>query len=160
MSTYAIDSGNSQADDASMSAVTDKDYIDAKLQAASAQMLGEVRQASAEVIGNLKEYQAQSIARMTAMEQTMRSGATSLEDGIDTRFAQFEANLQRALSETIKWVAGTVIAGVTVSVSVTSFLLHNAGPKSAPVAPIVVYAQPAQAPTVPSTPSAPTTNPK
>lgn len=143
-----------------MSATTDKDYIDAKLQAASAQMLGEVRHANAEVVGNLKEYQAQSIARMDAMEQTMRSAAKSLEDGIDTRFAQFEANLQRALSETIKWVAGTVIAGVTVSVSVTSFLLHNTGPKSAPIAPIVVYARPDQVPATPSTPPAPAGNPK
>jgi hypothetical protein len=72
---------------------------------------------------------------------------------MDIIVAQFEANLQRALSETIKWVAGTVIAGVAVSTSVTAFLISNTGQKSAPLQPIVIYAAPPAVPAAPAPPA-------
>ncbi|MYN11009.1 hypothetical protein [Pseudoduganella aquatica] len=154
-----------------MSAATDKDYIDATVQAATARMENdaqktntelivtlkdyqtEFRQANAKLTATLSEYQAEfrqanaaNHARMDSIELALKSGLKNIEQENAIRIAQFEANLQRALSETIKWVAGTVIAGVAVSTSVTAFLISNSGQKSAPLQPIVIYAAPAAVP--------------
>jgi hypothetical protein len=137
-----IDSGGPEADHASMSAATDKDYIDAKVQAATARMESGAQNTNAELIATLKDYQTE-----------FRQANAASNARMDIIVAQFEANLQRALSETIKWVAGTVIAGVAVSTSVTAFLISNTGQKPAPLQPIVIYAAPPAVPAAPAPPA-------
>ncbi|MFS2002599.1 hypothetical protein ACEN9F_03140 [Duganella sp. CT11-25] len=118
-----------------MRATTDKDYIDAR----DAALMTALREQSA-------LYDAHR-AEQSAMDQAYR--------------AEMEARWNRTLTDLYKWVAGIVLAGVTVSTSVTGYMLNSAlgqlqteirkiqqapspSPQPAPPpAPIIIYPPPA-----------------
>lgn len=106
-----------------MNSTTDKDYIDAKLEATIAHFTGE-----------LKAIELMLNARIDGLE----AGFRLLREEFDARFAKFENRL-------IKWVVATVLGGVVLNTSIMTALLLNRPPPApaAPVAPIIVYAQPA-----------------
>ncbi|WP_432383052.1 hypothetical protein [Duganella sp. P38] len=113
----------------------DKDYIDARLQALSAQVR------ASEVATN---------ARLEQFNQTLEFGLKSTIKEQSLMQAQVEATLERiardvtrSQSEIIKWVAGISIASAAFSISATALLVTHLGPQNN--APIVVYAQPAPA---------------
>ncbi|NVM74333.1 hypothetical protein FHW83_000093 [Duganella sp. SG902] len=110
-----------------MNSITDKDYVDAKLEATVARFTGE-----------LKAHELILGARIDALTQSTDSGFKSLREEFEARFAKFETRL-------IKWVVATVLGGVVLNTSITTALLLNRTPPApaAPVAPIIVYAQPA-----------------
>lgn len=98
-----------------MNSITDKDYIDARLDATVARFAGELK----------------------AHELVVTGRIDALRGEFETRFATFESRL-------IKWVVATVLGGVVLNTSITTaLLLHRPPPPPAPVAPIIVYAQPA-----------------
>ncbi len=111
-----------------MRATTDKDYIDARLEATAARLEGVVRE---------------NEAQLKTLEQTLQSTAQSLRADYAAQSAQLEANFHRAQSEMIKWVAATCIGSSALTIAAMSFLLSNYTPKTP--APIIVYAQPAPA---------------
>lgn len=96
-----------------MNSFSDKDYIDAKLDATVARFTGELK----------------------AHELTVNAQLDTLAQKFETRFAKFESRL-------IKWVIATVLGGVVLNTSIMTALLLNR-PSQGPVAPIVIYAQPA-----------------
>jgi hypothetical protein len=102
-----------------MRATTDKDYIDAKLEATAARLEGAVRENEAQI---------------KALEQSVRADLAA-------QSAQLEANFHRTQSEIIKWVAATCIGSSALTIAAMSFMLSTYTPKSP--APIIVYAQPA-----------------
>ena len=68
--------------------------------------------------------------------------------GVDAKFAEFRTDLHKGFADMTKWIVGTVIGVAAVTITIMTFVLNNAVPKSAatPVAqpaPIIVYAQPA-----------------
>ena len=103
-----------------MNSTSDKDYIDAKLEAVIAQFTGE-----------LKAIELMLNARIDSLEASFNL----LREEFEARFAQFESRL-------IKWVVATVLGGVVLNTSIMTALLLNR-PSPAPVTPIVIYAQPA-----------------
>ncbi|MTV36799.1 hypothetical protein [Duganella radicis] len=109
-----------------MNSITDKDYIDAKLDATVARFTGE-----------LKAHELAMTGRIDALAQSTDSGFKSIRQEFETRFAKFESRL-------IKWVVATVLGGVVLNTSITTaLLLSRQPPAPAPAAPIIIYAQPA-----------------
>ncbi|KQW93234.1 hypothetical protein ASC94_11220 [Massilia sp. Root418] len=123
-----------------MSAVTDKDYIDSRLETVSTRMLGEVRTIMAEMAGQQKAFEARTEAAIATIREL-----------IDNKFAEQDAKQQRMNAELIKWVVGVMIAfgglGITLGglgLGYVTFLLNSSLQKPA-ATPIVIYAQPAAA---------------
>jgi hypothetical protein len=116
-----------------MDAPTEKDYIDAKLQAVIERLNGEA-----------KAHQIATDARLDKLNQTIDAGLKSVREESSTKYAQLEASFHRGQSEVIKWVVGAILASTAVSVSTIAVLLVHSAPKppaTAP-APIVIYPQP------------------
>ena len=77
-------------------------------------------------------------ARLETIETRIDARLSSIENVIATKFAEFDAKLQKANADTIKWVAGTVIAIGAVGLTLMTFLINNASPRIAPAPPIVI----------------------
>ncbi|MGK5049483.1 hypothetical protein ACQ4WP_26845 [Janthinobacterium sp. GB4P2] len=123
--------------DEQMSAPTEKDYINAKLEAAAAKADG----------------------RLEALEARIDGRLASIESKMDTKFAELRTDMHKGTAELVKWVVGTAIAMAAVAITVMTFVLNNAVPKApaAPPAqpqPIVIYAQPAPPAAAPPAPAA------
>lgn len=75
---------------------------------------------------------------------------------IETRLDQTatKSDLHEMASSVIKWIAGTAAGLGVAGITVMTFALNNAAPKTLPSvpAPIVIYAQPAAAVAAPTTP--------
>ncbi|MYM74849.1 hypothetical protein GTP55_21590 [Duganella sp. FT109W] len=122
---------------------TDKDYIDAKLQAVIERLNGDAR-----------AHQLATDARFVQLNQTLEAGLKSTQKENELQRAQTEAYLQKVVSEVtrsqseitksqgelIKWVAGISIASAAITISATTLLVTQSTPKGP--APIVIYAQP------------------
>lgn len=129
---------------------TDKDYIDAKLQAVIERLNGDAR-----------AHQLATDTRFVQLNQTLEAGLKSTQKENELQRAQTEAYLQKVVSEVtrsqseitksqgelIKWVAGISIASAAITISATTLLVTQSTPKSP--APIVIYAQPAPPAAVP-----------
>lgn len=68
--------------------------------------------------------------------------------GVDAKFAELRTDMHKGFGDMIKWIVGTVVGVAAVTISIMTFMLNNAVPKSAATpaaqpAPIIVYAQPA-----------------
>ena len=89
-------------------------------------------------------------ARLETIETRMDGRLSSIEQMIGTKFAQFDSTLQKNNADTIKWVAGTVLAVGTIGLSLMIFLIGNVAPKSigapAPIVITIPSAAPAAAP--------------
>jgi hypothetical protein len=116
-----------------MNAVTDKDYIDSRLETVSTRMLGEVRTITAEMAGQQKAFEARTEAAIS-----------NIRELIDRKFAEQDAKQQRMNAELIKWVVGVMIAFGGLGLGYITFLLNVTTQKIA-AAPVVIYAQPAAA---------------
>ncbi|MYM37736.1 hypothetical protein [Duganella qianjiadongensis] len=90
-------------------------------------------------------------ARLETIETRMDGRIANVEvkiDGkfaeVDAKFAELRTDMHKGFADMTKWIVGTVIGVAAVSVTIMTFVLNNAAPKSAPTqqAPIVVYAQP------------------
>jgi hypothetical protein len=57
-----------------------------------------------------------------ARDAALMSALQEYSARTDTRLAEMEARVLRALNDMQKWVAGIVLAGVTVSTSVTAYM--------------------------------------
>ncbi len=130
----AVDKAPAEADDTSMRATTDKDYIDSRLETISTRMLGEVRAIMAEMAGERKSFEAKTDANIRVIRELL-----------DRKLAESNANLQKTIADLLKWLTGIMITLVGVSLGYMTFLVNNAVLRSAP-APIVIYAQPPTAP--------------
>jgi hypothetical protein len=115
-----VDVRGAGADDGAMNSFSDKDYVDAKLDATVARFTGELR-----------AHELAVNARIDGLAAEFRL----LREEFDARFARLEGRL-------IKWVVATVLGGVVLNTSIMTALLLNR-PSQGPVTPIVVYAQPA-----------------
>ncbi len=84
-------------------------------------------------------------AKFEASETRTDYRLRSIEERIDTRFAQFELrfarfenDMLRAMAGLVKWIVGTAIALGVAGITVMSFVLNNAVPKAAPAPPPIV----------------------
>lgn len=147
-----IDNLPVEEEDAAMSATTDKDYIDARLSAISAATDARIELAAAKMD-----------ARFDANEARIDGRLASIEQLVSKKFAEFDATLHKSTADTVKWVAGTVMALGVIGISIMTFLFNNLTPKASasPPAPIVIYSQPAPvvAPPSASQPAAPAAKP-
>lgn len=125
-----------------MNAPTDKDYIDAKLQAVIERLNGDQRphqiatDARLDKLDKTIEYGLQAArdefnARFTQIEATLEHGLHAVRDEFNAKLAQVEANFSRALADAIKWMIGTMIALTMLSITVSSILFLHVAPKQA-----------------------------
>jgi len=95
---------------------SDKDYIDAKLQAVIERLNGDIR-----------VHQVATTARLDKLDHTIERGLQSVREEFSTKLAQVETNFNRAISDAIKWMIGAMVGLTMVSITVTSVLyLHVA----------------------------------
>jgi len=133
-----------------MNSNADKDYIDAKVEGLDARL--------AAVSGT-------SDAKFGAVDA--RFDATDAK--LEAIMAKIESAFQRATSQMVKWMVGVLAAGITIVVTVMTFVLNNAIPKaqpSTPVAPasaavpaVIIQVTPQGVTVQPLTPAAPVAPP-
>jgi hypothetical protein len=86
-------------------------------------------------------------ARLETIETRMDGRLLSIEHMIGTKFAEFDATLHKTNADTIKWVAGSVIAVGAAGLALMTFLINNITPKPAATpAPIIITVPPTTAP--------------
>nr|WP_315401344.1 hypothetical protein [uncultured Duganella sp.] len=95
-------------------------------------------------------------ARLETIETRMDGRLATFETKMEVKFAELKSEMHKSTAELIKWVLGTALTTAAVAITVMTFVLNNAVPKSpvpsaSQMPPIVVYAQPA--PPAPKTPS-------
>ncbi|WGG48628.1 hypothetical protein [Rugamonas sp. DEMB1] len=94
----------------------------------------------------LEEFASDAKERLAKIEVRLDQTATKAD------IADVRADLHALTLTMVKWIVGTVsglgIAGITIM----TFVLNNAVPKSAAPAPIVIYAQPAPVAAAPAKP--------
>jgi hypothetical protein len=120
-----------------MNTPADRDYINAKAEAIAATLSSDAKEYQTKMNTRLDAMNARldtTNARLDALEQTIQSGFQVIREELTAKLAQSQAEL-------IKWIAGTVLAGVAISTSITAVLLNNSVKATAPT-PIVIYAQP------------------
>lgn len=139
-----LDNNPAREDDENMNATTDKDYIDAKLQAATAQMIGDIKAANAATDG-----------RLTLIEQSIAGKVDAIGHQITAQIADMKATASARSSDNVKWMAATMITLAALSMAYMTFLVNNSShkPASPTPAPIVIYAQPPSAVVAPSPPA-------
>lgn len=78
-------------------------------------------------------------ARLETIETRMDGRLSSIEQMIGAKFAEFESTLQKSNADTVKWVAGIVLAVGAAGLALMTFLINNITPRPvAPQAPIVI----------------------
>ncbi|RFP18598.1 MULTISPECIES: hypothetical protein [unclassified Duganella] len=94
--------------------------------------------------------------RTEAIRDSMEAMRVAVEAKIDSAF-------ERAVSQFVKWMVGTLLAGITIVISVMTFVLNNAIPKAQPAAPVapavIIQVTPQGVSVLPVTPAAPSPKP-
>lgn len=91
-------------------------------------------------------------SRIETIEIRLDGRLSSIEHMIATKFAEFDATLHKTNADTIKWVAGTVIAVGAAGLALMTFLINNSTQKTgiSTPAPIIITV-PMAAPQAPPT---------
>lgn len=78
-------------------------------------------------------------ARLEIIETRIDGRLSSIEQMIGAKFAEFESTFQKSSADTVKWVAGIVLAVGAAGLALMTFLINNITlrPAAAP-APIVI----------------------
>jgi hypothetical protein len=64
-------------------------------------------------------------ARLETVETRMDARLSTFEQMIDTKFAKFEATLHKSNADTIKWVAGIVVAEGAAGLALMTLLINS-----------------------------------
>ncbi|MBJ7313033.1 hypothetical protein ACFOLJ_29860 [Rugamonas sp. CCM 8940] len=105
-------------------------------------------------LSKLEEFASDARERLAKIEVRLDQTATKAD------IAEVRTDLHEQTSTMIKWIVGTVSGLGVAGITIMTFVLNNAVPKAAPVAPsapqapIVIYAQPAPVATPPVAPPA------
>jgi hypothetical protein len=81
--------------------------------------------------------------RLRSIEERIDTRFAQFELRFEQRFARFESEMLRAMAGLVKWIVGTAIALGVAGITVMSFVLNNAVPKAAPAPPPIVINLPA-----------------
>lgn len=121
-----------------MNAPTDKDYIDAKLQAVIEKMNGDISAHQLKTdarLDKLEETVAHGLQtldlRMTQAESHFQHELQLLREEFNAKLAQMESNFHRSQIDVLKWTVGSMVALTAMSVTVTSVLFLNLSRKEA-----------------------------
>ena len=68
-------------------------------------------------------------ARLETIETRMDGRLSSIEQMIAAKFAEFESTLHKSNADTIKWVAGIVLAVGAAGLALITFLINNITPR-------------------------------
>ena len=77
-------------------------------------------------------------ARLETIETRMDGRVATLEvkidgkfAGVDAKFAELRTDMHKGFADMTKWIVGTVIGVAAVTITIMTFVLNNAAPKSA-----------------------------
>lgn len=68
-------------------------------------------------------------ARLETIETRMDGRLSSMGQMIVTKFAEFESTLHKSNADTVKWVAGIVLAVGAAGLALMTFLINNITPR-------------------------------
>ncbi|MEO5932182.1 MAG: hypothetical protein ABIQ08_01325, partial [Duganella sp.] len=142
-----------------MNANSDKDYIDAKVEAARAGMDGRLDAFEANVNSRFAEMNAKfdkSVAELNAKIDTV---AAELNAKIDKLGAELRKEIAEVGARMVQWMVSIFLASMAIFITVMTFVLNNAVPKAAPATPPVIIQLSPQGVTLPA-PAAPAVNPR
>lgn len=114
-----------------MNTPSDKDYIDAKLQAYMERISAEAQ-----------ARHAVTDARLLKLELEIEASSKLLRQEMNTRLAELEIRLLRSQQSMLKWIIGSMFAMMTISVSATSLVIVYVTPKASQ--PIILYGPPVE----------------
>lgn len=93
-------------------------------------------------------------ARLSAVEQAIvRLDATLPNLATKSELAELRADVHKGFADQTKWIIGTAFGGIAVFITVMTFVLNNAAPKSQPQPsqqPIIINVPQAQQPATPA----------
>lgn len=143
-----------------MNANSDKDYIDAKVEAVHADMDGRLDTFEANVNGRFAEVNAKIDKSVAELNAKIDTGVAQLNAKIDTAVAQLNAKIDTVAAELnakidklgaelrkeiadfssrmVQWMVGLFLASMAIFITVMTFVLNNAVPKAAPATPPVI----------------------
>jgi hypothetical protein len=130
-----------------MNANSDKDYIDAKVEtmhtllderlgAFQVMMDGRFAEMRAYMDGRFAEMHAYTDGRFAEMRAYMDGRFAEMDAKIDRVVAELRAEMAQNTAQIIKWMVGTWIAGIVLFITVMTFVLNNAIPKTPVAAPV------------------------
>ncbi|WP_395407724.1 hypothetical protein ACHMW6_14140 [Pseudoduganella sp. UC29_106] len=93
--------------------------------------------------GKLDSMKQSFDASLDAMKQSFDARFDAMNAHIDQRTQELKAELHQTIGQTVKWSAAIAASTLMIFVTIIAFLMNNAVPRTAPVAPA---AQPAPAP--------------
>lgn len=134
----AVDSSRTKEEDQTMSSTTDKDYIDARLNAMAASLDQRLETAAAKSDGRLEVIETRIDGRLASIESSMRAS-----------FAEFGAIQSKNNAETLKWIVATGLIIGGLGLGCLTFIANNFTTKQ-PAQPVAAQAQPAPAVSMPS----------
>lgn len=88
-------------------------------------------------------------ARLETIETRMDGRLSSMEQMIATKFAEFESTLHKSNADTVKWVAGIVLAVGAAGLALMTFLINNITPRPVAVPSPIVITLPSAVPVAP-----------
>ena len=93
-----------------------------------------------ERIGRLEQFATDARERLARIE--------ARQEELADKVGALQVEMHKGFADMIKWVVGTAIVLGGTALTVITFVLNNATPKAAPLAPqsVVVYAQPVPVP--------------
>lgn len=104
--------------------------------------------------GGEPPYDGDMEARLSAVEQAIvRLDATLPNLATKSELAELRADVHKGFADQTKWIIGTAFGGIAVFITVMTFVLNNAAPKSQPQPPqqpIIINVPQAQQPATPA----------
>jgi hypothetical protein len=92
-------------------------------------------------------------ARLETIETRMDGRLSSIEQMIGAKFAEFGSTLHTSNADTVKWVAGIVLAVGAAGLALMTFLINNITPRPMTSASPIVITLPGTASTAPQQPA-------
>nr|WP_315215007.1 hypothetical protein [uncultured Duganella sp.] len=120
-----------------MNANSDKDYIDVKIEAVRAGMDG----------------------RLDAFEANVNGRFAELNAKIDKSVAELRKDIAEFSARMVQWMVGIFLASMAIFITLITFVLNNAVPKTAPATPPVIIQLSPQGLAIPP-PAAPAAKPQ
>lgn len=91
-------------------------------------------------IAKLEEFATDAKERLVKLESRLEQTATKAD--LNEKVGALQVEMHKGFSDMVKWVVGTAIVLGGTAITVMTFVLNNASPKTPPPLPPIYYIQP------------------
>lgn len=98
-------------------------------------------------VTKIEDFAVETRDRLTKIETSLDQTVTKAD--LTGAVGALQVEMHKGFADMIKWVVGTAVVMGAMGITIMTFVLNNAAPKSStsPPAPIIIYTQPAPQPT-------------